>query len=57
MNEQTLGIIFGIGVALVIILISISLTLFYIYYSQPSFICELCKSNCSIMSPYIINIK
>lgn len=48
MNKQTLGIIIGMLFTIIVIAISVTLTLFYIYYFQPEFICDLCKSNCSL---------
>jgi len=46
-NEKTFGIIFGIILAVVIAAITISIFIFYIDYSQPTFICEICRSNCT----------
>jgi len=51
MNKTIIGIIIGIIITLAIIGISISLTLFYIYYNQPDFLCDLCK--CS--DPFIFD--
>jgi len=51
-NEQTIGIIYGIILAIVVMVISISLTLFFIYYYNPTFIGDL--YNCNSTIPYLI---
>jgi len=43
MNEKIIGIILGIVFTIIIMAISVALTLFYIYYKQPEFLCNLCE--------------
>jgi len=43
MNEKTLGIILGIILTVIIMAVSVALTLYFIYYRQPEFLCQLCK--------------
>jgi len=51
-NEQTLGIFYGIIFTIIVMVISISLTLFYIYNNNPNFVCDLCT--CNNTFPYLI---
>ena len=43
MNEKTLWFIYGSIIALVCLAVAFSLVMFFIYYQQPEFVCELCE--------------